>query len=122
MSEFMLNDEDAINDVNPFVQRDFSLPGGVRQTGNFEDFQEVPKSGGIPPVGKSIFCTVGLCAAEKEPCSINRNVQPRRNIDYGLGCGREREPAEVVVSDKATVAQLVIVPTLIALILLTLVR
>ena len=37
----MLNDEDAINDVNPFVQRDFSLPGGVRQTGNFEDFQEV---------------------------------------------------------------------------------
>ena len=40
MSEFMLNDEDAINDVNPFVQRDFSLPGGVRQTGNFEDFQE----------------------------------------------------------------------------------
>jgi hypothetical protein len=122
MSEFMLNDEDAINDVNPFVQRDFSLPGGVRQTGNFEDFQEVPKSGGIPPVGKSIFCTVGLCAAEKEPCRINRNVQPRGYIDYGLGCGREREPAEVVVSDKATVAQLVIVPTLIALILLTLVR
>jgi len=48
MSEFMLNDEDAINDVNPFVQRDFSLPGGVRQTGNFEDFQEVPKNGGYP--------------------------------------------------------------------------
>lgn len=119
MSEFMLNDEDAINDVNPFVQRDFSLPGGVRQSGNFEDFQEVPKSGGIPPVGKSIFCTVGLCAAEREPCRINRNVQPRRNIDYGLGCGK---PAEVVVSDKATVAQLAIVPTLIALILLTLVR
>jgi hypothetical protein len=122
MSEFMLNDEDAINDVNPFVQRDFSLPGGVRQTGNFEDFQEVPKSGGIPPVGKSIFCTVGLCAAEKKPCSINRNVQPRRNIDYGLGCGREREPVEVVVSNKATVAQLAIVFILIALILLILVR
>ena len=119
MSEFMLNDEDAINDVNPFVQRDFSLPGGVRQTGNFEDFQEVPKSGGIPPVGKSIFCTVGLCAAEKKPCRINRNVQPRRNIDYGLGCG---EPVEVVVSNKATVAQLAIIFILIALILLILVR
>ena len=121
MSEFMLNDEDAINDVNPFVQRDFSLPGGVRQTGNFEDFQEVPKSGGIPPVGKSIFCTVGLCAAEKKPCRINRNVQPRRNIDYGLGCGREREPVKGV-SNKVTIAQVAIISTLIALILLILVR
>ena len=120
MSEFMLNDEDAINDVNPFVQRDFSLPGGVRQTGNFEDFQEVPKSGGIPPVGKSIFCTVGLCAAEKQPCRINRNVQPRRNIDYGLGCGREREPVKAVASN--TAIQLIIASILIALILLILVR
>ena len=126
MSEFMLNDEDAINDVNPFVQRDFSLPGGVRQTGNFEDFQEVPKSGGIPPVGKSIFCTVGLCAAEKQPCRINRNVQPRRNIDYGLGCGREREPeresVKSVASNKNTAIQLIIASILIALILLILVR
>jgi len=119
MSEFMLNDEDAINDVNPFVQRDFSLPGGVRQTGNFEDFQEVPKNGGIPPVGKSIFCTVGLCAAEKQPCRINRNVQPRRNIDYGLGCGKL---VKAVASNKATVIQLTIVSILIALILLILVR
>ncbi len=122
MSDFMLDENHSMDKLNPFVVHEFSLPGGVRQSGNFEDFQEVPKSGGIPPVGKSIFCTVGLCAAEKEPCRINRNVQPRRNIDYGLGCGREREPVEVVVSDKATVAQLVIVPTLIALILLTLVR
>tara|TARA_B100000795_G_scaffold39340_1_gene25895 strand:- start:1132 stop:1500 length:369 start_codon:yes stop_codon:yes gene_type:complete len=122
MSEFMLNDEDAINDVNPFVQRDFSLPGGVRQTGNFEDFQEVPKSGGIPPVGKSIFCTVGLCAVEKQPCRINRNVQPRRNIDYGLGCGRERESVKAVASNKNTAIQLIIASILIALILLILVR
>ena len=35
----MLNDQAAIDDINPFVQHDFSLPGGVRQTGNFEDFQ-----------------------------------------------------------------------------------
>ena len=118
----MLNDEDAINDVNPFVQRDFSLPGGVRQTGNFEDFQEVPKSGGIPPVGKSIFCTVGLCAAEKQPCRINRNVQPRRNIDYGLGCGRGRESVKAVASNKNTAIQLIIASILIALILLILVR
>jgi hypothetical protein len=120
MSEFMLNDEDAINDVNPFVQRDFSLPGGVRQTGNFEDFQEVPKSGGIPPTGKSVFCTVGLCKPEKQPCRIDRNVQPRRNIDYGLGCGRE--PVVVGVERKNTTTQLIVISILIALILLILVR
>ena len=44
----MLNDEDAINDVNPFVSHDFSLPGGVRQTGNFEDFTEMRNEPGIP--------------------------------------------------------------------------
>ena len=43
----MLNDEDAINDVNPFVSRDFSLPGGVRQTGDFEDFTELRYEPGI---------------------------------------------------------------------------
>jgi hypothetical protein len=44
MSKYMLNDEDAINDVNPFVSHDFSLPGGVRQTGNFEDFTEIKRN------------------------------------------------------------------------------
>ena len=122
MSEFMLNDEAAIDDINPFVQHDFSLPGGVRQTGNFEDFQEVPKSGGIPPTDKSVFCTVGLCKPEKQPCRIDRNVQPRRNIDYGLGCGREREPVIVGVERKNTTTQLIVISILIALILLILVR
>jgi len=117
----MLNDQAAIDDINPFVQHDFSLPGGVRQTGNFEDFQEVPKSGGIPPTGKSVFCTVGLCKPEKQPCRIDRNVQPRRNIDYGLGCGREREPV-VGVERKNTTTQLIVISILIALILLILVR
>lgn len=122
MSEFMLNDEAAIDDINPFVQHEFSLPGGVRQTGNFEDFQEVPKNGGIPSTGKSVFCTVGLCKPEKQPCRINRNVQPRRNIDYGLMCGKEKKPVVVGVSNKNTMTQIIVVSTLIALILLILVR
>jgi hypothetical protein len=41
MSSYMLNDEDAINDVNPFVTHDFSLPGGVRQMNEFENFSEL---------------------------------------------------------------------------------
>lgn len=83
MSKFMLNDDDAMNDVNPFVTHDFSLPGGVRQTGNFEDFVEVkPKTPQVEM--KSVFCDTGLCADEKEPCLVERTVHPRRNIDRGF--------------------------------------
>lgn len=92
MSKFMLNDDDAINDVNPFVTHDFSLPGGVRQTGNFEDFVEVkPKT--LSAEVKSVFCTTGLCANETEPCLIEKKVHPRRNTDYGF----TRPNREVIV-------------------------
>ena len=46
MSKIMLNDEDAINDVNPFVKHDFSLPGSVRQTGGFDNFTKTPAGEG----------------------------------------------------------------------------
>jgi hypothetical protein len=80
----MLNDEDAINDVNPFVTHDFSLPGGVRQTGGFEDFVEVRPPMHVPVVTKSVFCNTGLCTEETTPCFINKKVHPQRNIDYGF--------------------------------------
>jgi len=117
----MLNDQAAIDDINPFVQHDFSLPGGVRQTGNFEDFEEITPGKGIFEPTKSVFCDTGLCEDERQPC-IDRNVQPRRNIDYGLGCGREREPVVVGVERKNTTTQLIVISILIALILLILVR
>lgn len=90
MSKFMLNDEDAINDVNPFVTHDFSLPGGVRQTGNFEDFVEVKPTGSVWTQDKTVFCTTGLCKDEIQPCLIEKKVHPRRNIDYGFT--RSRKP------------------------------
>ena len=80
----MLNDEDAINDVNPFVSRDFSLPGGVRQSGNFEDFTEVKSENGIPAPERSVYCDYGLCKESTSKCSLSRPVQPRRNIDKGF--------------------------------------
>ena len=58
MSSYMLNNEDAINDVNPFVTYDFSLPGGVRQAGDFENFSEMNKTV-CKPVSvddRSVFC------------------------------------------------------------------
>ena len=35
MSNFMFDDENANNIINPFVIHDLSLPGNVRQTGFF---------------------------------------------------------------------------------------
>ena len=99
MSKHMLDDEDAIDDINPFVQREFSLPGGVRQTGDFGDFQEV-----IPGVSpffdeKSVFCDTNACESESEPCIILKNVHPRRNIDTGFLC-KDKKKVKVGVSKK----------------------
>lgn len=80
----MLTDEEAIDKVNPFVTHDFSLPGGVRQTGNFEDFTEMRSEPGIPEQGRSVYCDYGLCAESTSQCSLSRPLHPRRNIDVGF--------------------------------------
>ena len=80
----MLNDEDAINDMNPFVTHDFSLPGGVRQTGDFEDFSEMRNEPGIPEQERSVYCDYGLCKESTSECSLSRPLHPRRNIDTGF--------------------------------------
>jgi hypothetical protein len=86
MSKFMLSDEDAINDVNPFVGHDFSLPGSVRQSGGFDNFSNVSTSGGIPDAGESIYCSIGSCETQTEPVNVFGAIHPRRNIDTGFTC------------------------------------
>jgi hypothetical protein len=116
MSTFMLNDDDSINKVNPFVTRDFSLPGGVRQTGNFEDFVEVKETTGLPPTKKSVFCSTGLCADETRPCLIKKKVRPQRNIDYGFT--RQFKPIVVGISNKrVTIPYAWILALIVAIIL-----
>ena len=84
MSKYMLDDEDAINDVNPFVSHDFSLPGGVGETGDFADFSATREEPGILQPTKSVFCDYALCKDADETCSLNRPLHPRRNIDQGF--------------------------------------
>ena len=79
----MLDDEDAISDVNPFVSRDFSLPGGVRQIGDFDNFTEIRSESSIPEEARSVYCDYGLCAESTSACSLSRPLHPRRNIDVG---------------------------------------
>ena len=79
----MLDDEDAINDVNPFVSHDFSLPGGVRQIEDFDNFTEIRSESSIPEEVRSVYCDYGLCAESTSACSLSRPLHPRRNIDVG---------------------------------------
>jgi hypothetical protein len=84
MSRHMLRDEDVIDDINPFVSRDFSLPGGVGQTGDFADFSVTREEPGIKDPPKSVFCDYALCKDVGEQCSLSRSLHPRRNIDHGF--------------------------------------
>ena len=94
MSKYMLCDQDAINDVNPFVSRDFSLPGGVRQLGEFADRSLVKENSGMEvQEDKSLYCdyartggwrTKDMCEPSKPNCFDTRPLYPQRNIDYGF--------------------------------------
>ena len=93
MSSYTLNDEDAINDVNPFVTHDFSLPGGMRQTGEFENFSELKKTV-CKPVSvddRSVFCDFGLCNDQLKPVVRDIIIQPKRNIDTGFTCPSKKK-------------------------------
>ena len=88
MSHHMLSDQHAMDDVNPFVVHDFSLPGGVGQTGDFADFSQTQEEAGIQEPSKSVFCDYALCTDASETCSLSRPLHPRRNIDTGFAVKR----------------------------------
>jgi hypothetical protein len=80
----MLTDEEAIDNVNPFVTHDFSLPGSVRQSGGYDDFTEFRAESDMFGPKKSVYCDYGLCVDSTSECSLSRDVHPRRNIDTGF--------------------------------------
>jgi hypothetical protein len=80
----MLTDEEAIDNVNPFVTHDFSLPGSVGKSDGFDDFTEFRKEPGIKDAEKSVYCDYGLCDHTVGACSLTRPLHPRRNIDTGF--------------------------------------
>lgn len=97
MSKFMLNDQDAINDVNPFVKHDFSLPGSVRQTGDFDNFSKSPTGEGIIGADESVYCSYALCETAEKPTNVFKDIHPRRNIDTGFNC-KEDDKVKVGVA------------------------
>jgi|TARA_R110002153_G_scaffold36483_4_gene107885 hypothetical protein len=94
----MLTEEEAIDNVNPFVTHDFSLPGSVRQSGGYDDFTEIKSEPGIPEPTKSVYCDYALCNEATSMCSLDRPLIPRRNIDTGF-----TKPKKTGIIEKVTV-------------------
>jgi hypothetical protein len=82
----MLSDDDSINDVNPFVKHDFSLPGSVGQTAAFDNFTKSSTGGGNFDTDESVYCSFGLGDPQEKPTTVFSAIHPRRNIDTGFTC------------------------------------
>ena len=103
MSKHMLSDSNTINDFNPYVMGDFSLPGASRKPQAF-DRHPLPAQKREPVVDeKSPLCeygitagdrTVDMCRPPKPNCSLSRPLLPGRNIDRGFTVARVVEEAK----------------------------
>ena len=79
----MLDDRNVIDDVNPYVAYDFSLPGTTRKTFEFSDFSEkIEEKGAI------------LQDENLKGVAPNKELIPKLNIDHGFTKKRERKFAK----------------------------
>ena len=80
----MLNDENTINEINPFVVSDFSLPGGWSEPQPYVDdtidSRVYIASEGIVAGDRTIDSVAGI-----EPnCPMSRPLEPIRDNDYDI--------------------------------------
>lgn len=83
MSKFMLDDDAAIDGVNPYTTFEFSLPGTSRNPESKDSV--VTDSKGVhfrEPLTDEIEPRV--CGCGKPDCSLSRPLIPGRNIDKGF--------------------------------------
>ena len=84
MSKFMLSDENTINDINPFVVSDFSLPGGWSEPQPYIDDTIDSKvyiaSEGIVAGDRTIDSVMAI----KPNCPMSRPLEPIRSYDSDI--------------------------------------
>jgi len=95
MSEYMLDDYNLINDINPFVVKDFSLPGTWSDPYKFSPYKEpVEEDAQWDTPYKSPGCsmvalgdkTVSFCNMPQEAvsCPMSRPLEPQQNFEPGM--------------------------------------
>ena len=93
MSEYMLDDYNLINDINPFVVKDFSLPGTSSDPYNFSPYKEpVEEEAQWDAPYKSPGCsmialgdkTVSFCNPGEPNCPMSRPLEPQQNFEPGM--------------------------------------
>ena len=90
MSKHMISDQNTINDINPFVLIDFSLPGSAGTPYPFAPYQKPVEK--IETEEPSVACKfhrkvggANFCADPKGNCPMSRLVLPERVIQYEDG-------------------------------------
>lgn len=91
MSKHMISDQNNINDINPFVLIDFSLPGSSATPYKFAPYVKGVEPD-EPKEERSIACDMhtkvggaNFCAEQKGNCPMSRLVLPERVIQYEDG-------------------------------------
>ena len=95
MSKDMLDDNNTINDFNPYVLGEFSLPGASRQPHAFDSYptEPVEMNTPFPDDEDSPLCSYGITAGDSTidmcrpvtpNCPLSRPLLPGRNIDRGF--------------------------------------
>ena len=84
MSKYMLSDENTINEINPFVVSDFSLPGGWSEPQPYVD-DTVDSKVHIASEGiVAGYRTIDSVAAIKPNCPMSRPLEPVRSHDSDI--------------------------------------
>ena len=98
MSEYMLDDYNLINDINPFVVKDFSLPGTWSDPYKFSPYKEPieedaqwdtpyksPSCSMLALGDKTVsFCNQPFQSQETVSCPMSRPLEPQQNFEPGM--------------------------------------
>ena len=88
MSQLMLDDEKAMNDVNPFTEKtNFFPPGTSKQMIDFEKHQpgeDEEEEEYVSPACDMLSKGVGRLGYRSDECALSRPLLPGRNIDRGF--------------------------------------
>ena len=122
MSRYMLDDQKTIDDVNPFVQEDFSLPGTWSDPYEFAPYtqaeEDTPDKEEKSPICATMGAigdgTIETCNPRDPNCPMSRPLVPERLIDPGMWNYQKREEAPVKSNDMSIYYIVILIIALIA--------